>query len=167
MSSFVVMAPPEFDGLSADPAGAERLAFIPDRFSALAVVFSIPWMLVHRMWLVLLGYLALSLVIEVLALSLGAPTMAIAAAVISILFGFEAHALLRWSLSRKGWWALGVVEADRREDAEIRFFHGFASQTTTRQQEAQGSQDTLRNPIVPRIGGEQVIGLTLGPETRQ
>ena len=55
MSTYVVMAPPEFQDLAGDPREGDRLLFVPDRFSVLAFAFSFIWMLVHRMWLVLLG----------------------------------------------------------------------------------------------------------------
>lgn len=167
MTSFVVMAPPDFESLAGTPEQTDRIAFVPDKFSVLAVIFSIPWMLVHRMWLVLLGYLALTLVIEVLALSLGGVAMGVAASTVAVLFGFEAQALRRWSLSRKGWRVLSVIEAAHPEDAEIRFFHGQADRETPEKQQDTRRPQAPRTPIIPRIGSEQVVGLTLGPETRQ
>ena len=67
MSTYVVMAPPEFEDVAGDPRQTDRLAFVPDGFSALAFLFAVIWLLVNRMWLVLLGYLAATLVIELLA----------------------------------------------------------------------------------------------------
>ncbi|MEP3045272.1 MAG: DUF2628 domain-containing protein [Roseibium sp.] len=168
MTTYVVMAPPEFDDLNGDPAQIDRLEFVPDRFSVLAFLFSIIWLLVNRMWLVLLGYLALTLVVELLALAIGGEAMGIAAVLMSFLFGLEAQALRRWSLGRKGWRVLGIAEGAGREETEIRFFHSFAEGTplapiySDRQRPRSAPE-----PIIPRIGSEQVVGLTLGPETRQ
>ncbi|MBO9422039.1 DUF2628 domain-containing protein [Labrenzia sp. R4_1] len=167
MTSYVVMAPPEFESLNGDPEITGRMQFVPDKFSPLAFLFSIPWILFHRMWLVLLGYLAVTLVIEIAALSLGGAAMGIAAFAIAILFGFEAQALRCWSLERKGWQMVGVAEGNGREEAEIRF---FANRMNKEQTPITRDQQTTRpatNPIIPRIGSEQVVGLTLGPETRQ
>ncbi|WP_298964212.1 DUF2628 domain-containing protein [uncultured Roseibium sp.] len=168
MSTYVVMAPPEFDNLAGDPLQSDRLAFVLDGFSALAFLFSIIWMLVHRMWLVLLGYLGIALVVELLALAVSPEATAIAAFVVSILFGFEAQALRRWSLERKGWRVVGIVDGVNRAEAELRFLHKAANQLApeTKQRDAQSTSPTSA-PIVPRVGSERVVGLTLGPEIRQ
>ncbi|WP_420412795.1 DUF2628 domain-containing protein [Roseibium sp.] len=167
MTSYVVMAPPEFETLGGDPEITGDLQFVPDRFSALAFLFSIPWMLVHRMWLVLLGYLAITLVIEATALSLGGPAAGIAALAIAFLFGFEAQTLRCWSLQRKGWHMLGVAEGVAKEEAELRFFRNRADYEQNPFKSDRQSSRPAAEPIVPRIGSEQVVGLTLGPETRQ
>ena len=123
MSTYVVMAPPEFQDLAGDPRESDRLLFVPDRFSVLAFVFSFIWMLVYRMWMVLLGYLALTLIIELLALALGNQATGIVALTISLLFGFEAQALRRWSLERKGWRVVGIVDGASPAEAELRFLN--------------------------------------------
>jgi uncharacterized protein DUF2628 len=166
MSTYVVMAPPEFEDLAGDPYQTDRLAIVPDRFSFLAFGFSIIWLLFHRLWLVLLGYLFLTLLVELLALSVGGEAMGVVAFFVSLIFAFEAQALRRWSLERKGWRVVGIVEGSNRAEAEYRFIHkeaGSLSQIpthTTRERPAQV-------PIIPRVGSEQVVGLTLGPEIRQ
>ena len=167
MSTYVVMAPPEFEDLAGDPRQTDRLAFVPDRFSFLAFLFSIIWLLVHRMWLVLLGYLAVTLAIELLTLSVSAEAMGIVALFISLIFGFEAQALRRWSLERKGWRVIGIVEGSGRDEAELRYLHKEAGAFVSAEQTTDQPQRPARPPIVPRIGSEQVVGLTLGPETRQ
>ena len=167
MSTYVVMAPPEFRDLDGDPRQTDRLAFVPDRFSFLAFLFSIIWLLVHRMWLVLLGYLAVTLVIELLALSVGPEAMGIVALLMSLLFGFEAQALRRWSLERKGWRIIGIAEGSSRDEAEFRFLHKTAAPVAPIEEQTDRQQRPHRSPIVPRVGSEQVVGLTLGPETRQ
>lgn len=169
MSTYVVMAPPEFNDLAGDPLQSDRLAFVPDGFSVLAFLFSIIWMLVHRMWLVLLGYLGIALVVELLALAVSPEATAIAAFVVSILFGFEAQALRRWSLERKGWRVVGIVDGVNRAEAELRFLHKAADHLAPEpvvQNDLQRTSPTP-TPIVPRVGRERVVGLTLGPEIRQ
>ncbi|WP_305986582.1 DUF2628 domain-containing protein [Roseibium sp. MMSF_3544] len=167
MSTYVVMAPPEFRDLAGDPRESDRLLFIPDRFSVLAFVFSIIWILVHRMWLVFLGYLALTLAIELLALALGNEATGVVALTISLLFGFEAQALRRWSLERKGWRVVGIVDAANPAEAELRYIHKEAGETVPDEPQPDLPPRPVHNPIVPRIGSERVVGLTLGPEPRQ
>ncbi|WP_428645639.1 DUF2628 domain-containing protein [Roseibium sp.] len=166
MSTYVVMAPPEYENLAGDPRQTDRLAFVPDRFSFAAFFFSVLWLLFHRMWLVLLGYLAVTLVIELIALSAGEVAMAVISVTIALLFGFEAQALRRWSLERKGWRTVALVEASNRQEAELRFIFKAAGDTAPAEKR-NDRQRPAPAPIVPRVGSEQVVGLTLGPETRQ
>ncbi|MBN8183549.1 DUF2628 domain-containing protein [Roseibium aggregatum] len=167
MSTYVVMAPPEFEDVAGDPRQTDRLAFVPDGFSALAFLFAVIWLLVNRMWLVLLGYLAATLVIELLALSVSQEAMAVVALFTSILFGLEAQALRRWSLERKGWRVVGIVDAHNKSEAELRFLHKAADRVSPPRPQIDRQQRPASQPIIPRIGSEQVVGLTLGPETRQ
>ncbi|POF32940.1 DUF2628 domain-containing protein [Roseibium marinum] len=166
MSTYIVMAPPEFENLAGDPRQSDRLAFVPDGFSFLAFFFSPIWLLVHRMWLILLAYLAVTLVIEVLAQFVSSGAMGLAALIVSILFALEAQALRRWSLERKGWRVVGIVEGKGVAEAELRFLHKAGEMAIS-----SGTGQELRRPapapIIPRVGSEQVVGLTLGPETRQ
>lgn len=166
MSTYIVMAPPEYENLAGDPRQTDRLAFVPDGFSFLAFFFSPIWLLFHRMWLVLLGYLAVTLVIELLAQSFNSGAIGLAAMIVSILFALEAQALRRWSLGRKGWRVVGVVEGKGVAEAELRFLHK-AGQTPASPDAGQELQRPAPSAIIPRVGSEQVVGLTLGPETRQ
>jgi len=172
MTSYVVMAPPEFSNLAGAPGESDRLAFVPDRFSFLAFAFSIVWLLVHRMWLVLLGYLAVTLVFELIALAVNSGAVGIVTFLVSLLFGFEAQALRRWSLEKKGWRMIGVANGADLAEAELRFLHkeaaGLSDPGSPEVEKTPVEQPRFTpSPIVPRIGDEQVVGLTLGPETRQ
>jgi len=170
MSTFVVMAPPEFEDLAGDPRQTDRLAFVPDRFSFLAFLFSAIWLLFHRMWLVLLGYLAITLVVELLTLTIADQATGIVALIVSLLFGFEAQALRRWSLERKGWRVVGIVDGRSQAEAELRFLHKAGEKIGEHPTPSRMRPERPRPappPIVPRVGSEQVVGLTLGPETRQ
>jgi hypothetical protein len=56
------------------------------------------------------------------ALGAGRGTIFTVDVLISILMGFEAATLRRWSLSRRKWRLLDIVVADDEEAAERRFF---------------------------------------------
>ncbi|GGB40448.1 hypothetical protein GCM10011316_10650 [Roseibium aquae] len=172
-TTFYVMAPPDADPDITAAETAERLVFVPDRFSILAFAFSVPWMLVHRMWFVLLGYLALTLAIELVAFWTVGAAAGVAALAVSFAFGLEAQGLRKWSLERKGYRQVGLVAAGDLEEAEIRFFHGTLSARSGPQSGGEEDGPVRSAPArvagwpVPRIGSEQVIGLTLGRETRR
>ena len=111
--------------------------------------------------------LAATLVIELLALSVSQEAMAVVALFTSILLGLEAQALRRWSLARKGWRVVGIVDAHNKSEAELRFLHKAADRVSPPRPQIDRQQRPASQPIIPRIGSEQVVGLTLGPETRQ
>ncbi len=110
-----------------------RLVFIKDRFHWLAAVFPAIWLLVKRMWRELAAYLVLmSVLIGVLNI-LGATQEAISFLIIivQIVFGFEAGALYRASLRRRGWSVVGTVAGRNAAECERRFFEAWLPQVPT------------------------------------
>src|SRR6201995_412269 len=81
---------------------ADRFAFVRDGFHFWAMVFGPLWLLAHRLWLALLGWIAAVVVIDLGMAALGASGMAVLLAngLIALLTGFEAASLRRWTLSR-------------------------------------------------------------------
>src|SRR5262245_35111024 len=143
MAVYTVHEPPpkRFEQTS-DP---ERFEFVRDGFSFWAFVFGPLWMLRHRMWLVLLGYIGVSVVLELMFSLLGttaAPRL-VAGFLLSVLVGMEAATLRRFTLGRRRWSNLGVIVADDVEAAERRFFGGWvksggaAARTTSKWQARQ------------------------------
>ena len=117
---------------SADPATdridrAERLVFIKDGFSWMAVLFAPLWMLTHRLWWALLGYVLLAggLQLAQTLLGLQENTAGIAMLALNLLVGFEADTLRRWALDRRGWRMLGTVSGRTADECERRFFDGW------------------------------------------
>jgi hypothetical protein len=122
MSVYTVHEPPSWRGSAV--TDAESLAFVRDGFSLWAFLLAPLWMLRHRMWLVLLGYVVVSIGLEILLRLFGASPFAIAVIglLISLLIGLESGTLRRFTLGRRGWRNIGVVSGDDREAAERRFF---------------------------------------------
>jgi hypothetical protein len=143
---------------------AERFIFVRDGFYFRAFLFAPLWMVWHRMWLVLAGYVIVLAALETGLVALGAPAVdaSIAVLLISVLIGLEASTLRRFSLSRRGWRNVGIISGDDLEDAERRFFeawvHGLPSQRAT---------PAAPLPVVPAAGatpprapeGSGVVGL--------
>jgi Protein of unknown function (DUF2628) len=106
------------------PQGADRTVIVKEGFSWPAFLIALPWMIWHRMWIVLLLYLAL--VIGLAALSEFAPVpdqaVTLASLVIALVLGFEGNNLLRWTLARRGYEEIGEVAAETPQAAEMRFF---------------------------------------------
>jgi hypothetical protein len=103
---------------------AERFVFVRDGFSFRAFLFAPLWMLWHRMWLVLAGYVIVSAVVETALVMVGATPadVFVVALLISLLIGLEASTLRRFTLNRRGWRNAGVISGVDLGDAERRFF---------------------------------------------
>jgi hypothetical protein len=152
--------------------GAERIVFVRDGFSFWAFLWAPLWMLWHRMWLVLAGYVVVVAALETPLLAGGrSPAAAsVVGLLISLLIGLEASTLRRFTLRRRGWRSVGIVSGDDVEDAERRFFDAWLRQTST-QYTANATAPpplpiaaaaTLRAPHTP-----DVIGLFPQPGVRQ
>jgi len=161
MAVYTVHEPPpkQFEQTS-DP---ERFEFVRDGFSFWAFLFGPFWMLRHRMWLVLLGYVGVSVALETIfiVLSEGAAARSIANLLLALLVGIESATLRRFTLGRRRWTNLGVIVADDLEAAERRFFDvwvksgGAAPHTTAEPQSRQAA------------AAPDVIGLFPQPGTRR
>jgi hypothetical protein len=108
----------------ADLRATDRFAFVRDGFHVWAALLGPLWLIWHRLWLALIGWIVVTLAIDVGMARLGASGMAIfqANVLIALLMGFEASSIRRWTLSRRNWRQLDIVVADNKESAERRFF---------------------------------------------
>ena len=126
MSIYTVYEPPLKAHESA-PA-PERFVFVRDGFSFWAFLLAPLWMLRHRLWLAFTGYVIVAIGLQVALRLVGASTgvTVTVAALLSLLVGFEAATLRRFTLSRRGWKNVGIVVGDDLESAERRFFDGLS-----------------------------------------
>ena len=99
MPVYTVHAPVATD---ASLVATDRFAFVRDGFHFWAMVFGPLWLIWHRLWLALLGWIVAIATIDLGMTALGAGSMAalLANALIALLMGFEAASLQRWTLSR-------------------------------------------------------------------
>src|SRR5712691_7650166 len=109
---------------SGDP---DRFVFVRDGFSFWAFLLGPLWMLRHRMWLVLIGYVALAAGLQFGLQRLGVEgaVPAVVGMLVALLVGFEAGTLRRFTLARRRWSNVGVIVGDDREVAEQRFFDAW------------------------------------------
>lgn len=132
MSVYTVHQPPlRGAGASAD---AERFVFVRDGFSFWAFLVAPLWMLLHRMWLVLVAYVVVTaaLIGGLAALGASEAVLVVVGFFISILVGLESSTLRRLTLRRRGWNSAGVVSGDDAEDAERRFFGVWLREASSR-----------------------------------
>jgi hypothetical protein len=82
---------------------ADKLVFVKDGFSWLAALFAPLWMLVHRLWWALLGYVLVLVALRSMQ-EFGVfneSTTGLIIFALNLLVGFEAHTLRRWALAAR------------------------------------------------------------------
>jgi len=127
MPTYTVHEPPPRQGEAATEP--ERFVFVRDGFHFWAFLLPPLWLLLHRLWLALMGYLILNFAIGGVLFLIGATaTMQfLANQLIAILIAFEATTLWRWTLARRGWKMLGFVVGEDHAMAERRFYAAWAN----------------------------------------
>lgn len=112
------------DPESAPAERAEGLVFVRDGFNWWAFLIAPIWMLAHRMWLVFLGYVAVSAALGglIFAFDLGMSWAMLANMALNLIVAFEADSLRRWTLEQKGWRMIGTVSGANTRECERRFF---------------------------------------------
>jgi hypothetical protein len=127
MPTFTVHEPPPRKNESV--SSPERFVFVRDGFYFWAFVLAPLWLLVHRLWLALLGFVVLTGAFNMALYLIGAPAGVkfLASFLIALLIGFEAATLWRWTLTRRGWKAIGFIVGEDAEMAERRFYAAWAN----------------------------------------
>src|SRR3974390_2176111 len=158
----------------ADLRSTDKFVFVRDGFHFWAALFAPLWLIWHRLWLALIGWILAVIALELVLVRLGGGSSAIflSDVIVAVLMVFEAASLQRWTLSRNHWRQLDVVVGDDEEAAERRFFDRWAAKQhgIVNDQEAvdRGAPPPTRhvpprpfsNP--PPLPGNSIIGL--GPE---
>ena len=162
MATFTVHEPPlRKNEATASPV---RFAFVRDGFHFWAFLLGPVWMLYHRLWLVLLMYLAGTTAIQVALWALGVSGLVkfTVALLIAVLVGFEAGSLRRWALRR--WTNRGIVVAYNREAAEHRFFDRWSGRLPAT--DARPEPPVLPPGARVPTSDHDIIGLFPEPQTR-
>jgi hypothetical protein len=109
---------------SADLGATDRFTFIRDGFHVWALLLGPVWLVWHRLWLAVIGWIVViaAIVVAMASLGVGRGAIFVAACLVALLMGLEAASLWRWTLSRRNWRQLDIVVADDEEAAERRFF---------------------------------------------
>jgi hypothetical protein len=175
MAVYNVHQPPLRKGENTpDPA---RFAFVRDGFYVWAFVFSLLWMLRHRLWLVAALFVILTVVIEIGLRYAGVTSgwRSFVFVAIAFLVGLEGATLRRWTLKLRGYTNVGVVVADDEDEAERRFFVNWQAGKRPYAAPPPAHLDSAgRAPVTPRPSYPQnpqhhlsgVIGSFPEPERR-
>ena len=106
-------------------AHADELVFIKDGFAWWAALAPLLWLIYHRLWLPLVGFVAVFAAFSLLGGLLGVsgePGGNLLAIGLSIGFGFIANDLRRFMLERDGYRLVSVVAGFSPEECERRFY---------------------------------------------
>lgn len=98
-----------------------------------AFVLAPVWMLINRLWLALVMYIAAIVALELIMAAVGMHELwqALVGLAIHLVIGFEADEIRRLSLARKGWRAVAVVTGRDAEEGEARFLEGWPAIAAT------------------------------------
>lgn len=154
----VLEPPPRADDADGAP---ERFVFVRDGFRWGPFVFGGLWMLWRRLWLVLIGYLAILFVLGVAFSTLSVPVAvhAVVGFLIALLIGLEASSLQHWTLIRRGWRDHGIVVADDLEGAERRFFAAWSADGTPARTRLPAPATAGFAARMPASASAEVLGL--------
>ncbi len=125
MITFTVHEPPEAPADRIDRA--EMLVFVKEGFNWAAAVFGPFWLIAKGLWLALLAYVLIVVAVGAALAAAGASdqTSAAMSLALHLILGFEADAIQRLTLDRRGWQMLGTVNGRDRDTCERRFFEAW------------------------------------------
>jgi hypothetical protein len=165
MAVYTVHEPPLRAGARSAPE-PERFVFVRDGFSFWALLFGPLWMLRHRMWLVLVGYMVLAAALSwALHLQVSVTTGPIVWGLVALLLGFEAGTLRRFTLRRRRYRNIGIVVGDDLELAERRFFDVWVRRDSKAAPAPGGAPALAASLRMPQPGSD-VLGLFPEPGAR-
>lgn len=162
MAVYTVHEPPR---RSSDTlAHTSRFVFVRDGFHGWAFLLGPFWMLRHRLWLALVGWLVVAGGLGALlsAVRAGGLSVLVAFTVLALLIGAEASSLRRAKLRRAGYTKVAVVIGDDLQAAEHRFFAGWTARPAAPAATAPQAGSTARAGAVD----SGIVGLFPQPGAR-
>ena len=101
---------------------SKHAVYVADRFSLIAFLVPLLWLLWHRLWIEAAVLAALAIVLAGLGnlMDLTGLVVILPALLACVFVGFEGPMLRVAALKRRGWHEWGVVEAETRNEAETR-----------------------------------------------
>lgn len=152
---------------------AERILFVKEGFAWWALLFPLLWLLFHRMWLVLIGFIVVMVALQMGLTTAGMPSSAGTWLVlgVSLLFAVVANDLRRWTLARNGYREIGPLTGRSRAECEAKFFTAWLAArpdgTQTSPQSAGQTRKTGQGQSESRRDAgesDEIIGLFPQPD---
>ncbi len=157
MKAFTIHAHPD------DPP--ERFVFVKDGFSWPALFVPILWILWHRLWLTLLGYVIFVLVVAWTGRLAGQDAAVWLAILGALLFALEANNIRRLSLESRGFDEMGFASGHDLDEAELRFFDRWARGAAAPVRKGEAISRAAYSPQARAHGADEpILGLFPEPE---
>ncbi len=166
MPLYTVHAPPTLPGDGApDPLA---YIFVKEGFSWPALLIAELWLLFRRMWIVFFAYVAVALVLTAINRQVGGPLPGVFLVLAHFVFAMEGNQLRRWTLRRRGYRLVDVVEGASLYEAELRFFLDWPDEAAPRPPPAPEPPKPLilPPPAAPSAESGEVVGLFPAPGGR-
>jgi hypothetical protein len=171
MTIYTVLVP------GTDEAKSDPMApvFVKEGFAWPALFFAPLWLIFRRLWLALLGYVVVVAAIGAIGTVLGCAFTIAGIMLLHFLLALEGNELRRRSLGRWGYRLTAIVDGRGVEEAEIRYFAGFATSRDDGQPTppATGPAPPPAPPAPPPLGpinpsaeAGEVVGLFPAPGAR-
>lgn len=170
MPSYTIYEKP---GLPVDEA-IESAVLVKNHFSVLAFILPALWMLVKRLWWVLLIYIVVLIPVSLVEVMLPVWASMLLTLLMSLWISLEAPNLIGWSLRRKGYVEVASLYAEDRDHCEHRYIEArlsAANATKTPEKQSFPLQNSLKsgyvatNDIMRETGTkEPIIGLFPAPD---
>ena len=144
---------------------AESILFVKEGFAWMAFLFPLLWLIYHRMWIVLAGFVAILALLEVgvVSLELAEEIAVVTTFAMSGLFALQANDLRRWSLARRSYQFVELVSGRDRGECEQKFFtqwlDGQGAQADVLPKRAMSAKPAPAATGKTSSGGDDVIGL--------
>jgi hypothetical protein len=168
MTLYTVHAPPTPDGVAVDPS---ELVFVKDGFSWPALFIPPIWLVWHRLWLTLLIWVVAVVVLSILSGLAGSDASTAVMILFAFWFALEANGFRRWTLERRGYVLIGVVEGRTVVEAERRFFaeagDARAEPVPPALAPVQAPWPSVPPPVLPPRAGPGIVGLFPAPGHRR
>ncbi|MBV6658563.1 MAG: DUF2628 domain-containing protein [Devosiaceae bacterium] len=143
---------------SGTPQDAESLVFVRHGWSLAALFFAPLWMIVRRLWLVLLAYLLIGAAIQVLGLVVPPIVVVALTVALALIVMVEAGQLRLMTMEARGYREIAVLDARNQREAERTFFERWLKERDAVRTERDSRLPVLRpgsttpTPI-PGMGG--------------
>lgn len=161
MKTFTVHHPTgDANEIAAKP---ERVVFVPEAFSWPALIIPFFWLLFQRLWIVASIYFAIEVILAAVAVSWNVSTWAmfVLNGALHLFIGFEGNNLRRWTLARRGYQMIDIVNGKTKADCELAFFRRLAERENVQPLARPAAKPSLKK-LGATTGGDGLFPITGG-----
>lgn len=127
----------------------DEAVMVQHRFSYFIFLVPAIWMLVKRLWLPLIAYIAVSIGLTYLDAYIPVWASLFISLVIAIWIAAEAPNLMGWALRRRGFEEVGMIYAENHRHCEARYIHARLESAGETSSDPDGSEDHGKPNLQP------------------